>query len=145
MLIIRNLKKRDFERVMEIERAGALDGDPYLYMEIYESYPEGFLVAEYEGVVVGFVIVVLTPEGEGRIFAIAVDPRYRGRGIGRELLKAAFDVLKKRNIRSVRLEVRRTNFVAQHLYKSLGFVPFGFIPSYYKDGEDAILMRKILE
>jgi ribosomal protein S18 acetylase RimI-like enzyme len=44
----------------------------------------------------------------------------------------------------VRLEVRVSNHVAQQLYRSTGFMEIGFIPFYYKDGEGAIVMRKVL-
>lgn len=141
---IRNFRQTDIKRIIEIEEESFLNGDAELYVELSEEWLDGFLVAEKDGEVIGFVVVVLTPEGEGRIFAIAVDPRYRGKGVGRALLKAAFNVLRKRDIGFVRLEVRVSNHIAQHLYRSLGFMEIGFIPFYYKNGEGAIMMRKVL-
>lgn len=141
---LRNFEKQDIKRVMAIEGESFLDGDAALYLELYEEWPEGFLVAEYDGEVIGFVVLVLTPEGDGRIFAIAVDSMYRGRGVGRVLLKIAFNMLRKRKIGYVRLEVRVSNHIAHRLYRSMGFVEIGFIPFYYKDGEGAIMMRKVL-
>lgn len=141
---IRNFERPDIRRVMEIEENSFLDGDAELYLESYEEWREGFLVAEKDDEVMGFVVLVLTPEGEGRVFAIAVDSRYRGRGVGRALLKAAFNTLRKRKIGYVRLEVRVSNHIAQSLYRSMGFIEVGFIPFYYKDGEGAIVMRKVL-
>jgi len=141
---IRNFERPDIRRVKEIEEESLLDGDAELYLELYEEWLEGFLVAERDDEVIGFVVLVLTPEGEGRVFAIAVDSRYRGKGVGRALLKAAFNTLRKRKIGYVRLEVRVSNHIAQRLYRSLGFIEVGFIPFYYKDGEGAIVMRKVL-
>ncbi len=141
---LRNFEKLDIKRVMEIEDESFLDGDAALYLELYEEWPEGFLVAETEGKVIGFVVLVLTPEGDGRVFAIAVDSRYRGRGVGKVLLKAAFNTLRKRKIGYVRLEVRVSNHIAQRLYRSMGFMEIGFIPFYYKNGEGAIMMRKVM-
>jgi ribosomal-protein-alanine N-acetyltransferase len=141
---LRHFEKPDIRRVMEIEAESFLDGDAALYQELYEEWPEGFLVAEYDGEVIGFVVLVLTPEGDGRVFAIAVDSRYRGRGVGRVLLKAAFNTLRKRKIGYVRLEVRVSNHIALRLYRSMGFMEIGFIPFYYKDGEGAIMMRKVM-
>ncbi len=141
---IRNFEMPDIRRVMEIEEQSFLDGDAELYLELYEEWREGFLVAEKEDRVIGFVVMVLPPEGEGRVFALAVDSRYRGEGVGRTLLKAAFSVLRKIKIGYVLLEVRVSNVVAQRLYKSMGFVEIGFVPFYYKDGEGAIVMRKVL-
>ena len=64
--------------------------------------------------------------------------------MGRVLLKAAFNILRKRKIGFVRLEVRVSNTIAQRLYRSTGFMEIGFIPFYYKDGEGAIVMRKVM-
>jgi len=141
---VRSFEKADINQVLEIEVASFLEGDAQLYLELHEEWPQGFLVAEFEGTVVGFIVLVLTPEGEGRIFALAVDARFRGKGVGRMLLKAAFIILRKRKIGYVRLEVRLTNYVAQQLYRSMGFMEIGLVPYYYKDGEAAIMMRKVL-
>jgi len=48
--------------------------------------------------------------------------------------------------RSMTLEVRVTNEVAQNLYKKLGFKPSGLRPRYYTDNqEDALIMWADLE
>ena len=141
---IRNFEMPDIRRVMEIEEESFLDGDAGLYLELYEEWPEGFLVAEKDNEILGFIVLVLTPEGDGRVFALAVDSGYRGRGIGRALLKMAFNVLRKRKIGYVHLEVRVSNQIARRLYRSVGFMETGFIPFYYKNGEGAIVMRKVL-
>ena len=141
---LRNFEKQDIRRVMEIEEESFLDGDAELYLELYAEWPGGFLVAEHEGKVIGFIVLVLTPEGDGRVFALAVDSRYRGGGVGRTLLKAAFNTLRKRKIWFVQLEVRVSNHIAQRLYRSMGFMEIGFISFYYKDGESAIMMRKVM-
>jgi ribosomal-protein-alanine N-acetyltransferase len=141
---IRNFELPDIRRVMEIEEESFLDGESEMYIEMYREWPDGFLVAEKEDKVIGFVVVVLTPEGEGRIFALAVDSKYRGKGVGRALLKAAFSVLRQIKIGYVRLEVRVSNQVAERLYRSMGFMEIGFIPFYYQNGEGAIVMRKVL-
>ena len=141
---VRQFEKVDINRVLEIEMTSFLDGDALLYLELHDEWPQGFLVAELEGTIIGFIVLVMNSDGEGRIFALAIDARYRGRGVGRTLLKAAFNILRKRKIGYVRLEVRLSNHVAQQLYRSTGFMEVGLVPYYYKDGEAAILMRKVL-
>jgi ribosomal-protein-alanine N-acetyltransferase len=42
------------------------------------------------------------------------------------------------------LEVRVSNFPAQNLYRSLDFTAIGIRTKYYSDGEDAIIMKKII-
>jgi ribosomal protein S18 acetylase RimI-like enzyme len=42
---------------------------------------------------------------------------------------------------SATLEVRVSNKKAQALYSTLGFQMIGIVPSYYSDGEAAIIMK----
>ncbi|MCD6387125.1 MAG: GNAT family N-acetyltransferase, partial [Methanophagales archaeon] len=65
-------------------------------------------------------------------------------GIGKALLRAALNELRRLRKSFVRLEVRESNFIAQNLYKSMNFTEIGYIPFYYWDGEGAIVMQKVL-
>lgn len=105
-----------------------------------EANRETFLVAEYNGQVIGYVMGYLKPDMEGHIMSIAVDPLYRGNGIGRALMEAVIDRLIKRGARYIGLEVRVSNQGAIKLYERLGFKKMKIIRRYYSDGEDAYYM-----
>ena len=60
-------------------------------------------------------------ERMGRIYMLGVDPDYRGRRLGRQLLLAGLSYLKGKGLRVVELTVDRENKVACALYKSAGF------------------------
>lgn len=78
---------------------------------------------------------------EAHITTIAVDPIYRGRGIGELLLNGLIDQALSTNADLLTLEVRISNVVAQQLYLKYGFHPFGKRTRYYTDnGEDALIM-----
>ncbi len=78
---------------------------------------------------------------EGHVTTIAVDPAYRGRGIGELLLNGLADQALTLNADMLTLEVRVSNVVAQQLYLKYGFKPFGTRPRYYTDNsEDALIM-----
>ena len=78
---------------------------------------------------------------EGHVTTIAVDPVYRGRGIGELLLNGLLDQGMQINADILTLEVRVSNVVAQQLYLKYGFRPFGTRPRYYNDNnEDALIM-----
>ena len=63
-----------------------------------------------------------TPDqGTGRIYMMGVDPDYRGRGLGRQLLLAGLSYLKSKDLRRVELTVDSKNKEARTLYKSVGF------------------------
>jgi mycothiol synthase len=52
---------------------------------------------------------------------MGVDPDYRGRGLGRQLLLAGLSYLKSKDLRRVELTVDSENKEACTLYKSVGF------------------------
>ena len=59
--------------------------------------------------------------GKGRIHMLGVDPDYRGKGIGRELMMAGLARLKRRGLGVAELTVDSENKTARGLYESLGF------------------------
>ena len=79
--------------------------------------------------------------GEIHISTIAVHPEERGRGWGEWLLLNLLLVARKMDPLLVTLEVRRSNIVAQALYRKYRFEEVGVRRRYYRDtGEDALLM-----
>jgi ribosomal-protein-alanine N-acetyltransferase len=81
-------------------------------------------------------------EGWGWIATIAVDPRYRRRGIGRALLHACEAKL---GVPRSRLTVRISNEVAISMYKKDGYATTEIWNHYYNDDEDGMVMEKVLE
>lgn len=90
--------------------------------------------------VVGYVGIRFLP-GEAHITTIAVHPQWRGRGLGKYILLMAIRRALQHPVRFVTLEVRASNRAAQRLYTDLGFRVTGIQRGYYRDGEDAWLMR----
>lgn len=81
--------------------------------------------------------------GEADMMNLAVDGRFRRRGIGRELVQALVQALTDRQVSALTLEVRASNDAALALYRSLGFLTVGRRPGYYaRPREDAVIMRK---
>jgi ribosomal-protein-alanine N-acetyltransferase len=78
---------------------------------------------------------------EAHVSTIAVDPKYRGEGIGHLLLITAIEKALELDATLVSLEVRVSNSVAQNLYQKYGFKVVGRRPRYYSDNrEDALIM-----
>jgi ribosomal-protein-alanine N-acetyltransferase len=78
---------------------------------------------------------------EAQLMTIAVRRAARGRGYGERLLLHAIDTAIAAGARSITLEVRESNAVAQRLYRKYGFVVTGRRKNYYPDvPEDALLM-----
>ncbi len=101
------------------------------------------LKAVEDNCMVGFVGGDPRPsQGWGWIATIAVDPRFRRRGAGRQLLRACE---KKLGVARSRLTVRASNYAAISLYEKEGYAMIDVWKKYYDDGEDAMVMEKELE
>ena len=141
MIIIRKFQPSDFQWVIDIERRVFNEHDPYLYMQFYETYPDTFIVADINGFVIGYVAGFLAQVGVGRIFSLAVDPKYQNRSVGSNLLKEIINIFRKEGVTEIILEVRTDNIKAKRFYERLGFSQFGIAEKYYNDGQDARLMK----
>jgi [ribosomal protein S18]-alanine N-acetyltransferase len=90
--------------------------------------------------IIGFAGLWLMVD-EAHITTIALHPRYRGRGLGELLLSSLIHIAYSISARSMTLEVRVTNHVAQNLYRKYGFQEAGVRRRYYSDNnEDALIM-----
>ncbi len=117
--------------------------NPYtkdLFTHYLSHTPGGFLLAEWEGGVVGYIIAEL--EGmNALIVSLAVSPEYRNRGVASLLLQEALGTLCK-GARRVHLQVGAENVSAIAFYRKFSFKRIGRIKSYYPNGDDAILMAR---
>ncbi|ASJ10483.1 ribosomal-protein-alanine N-acetyltransferase RimI [Thermococcus sp. P6] len=141
MVVIRPAKLFDIPEVVRIERQSFREEYPRgVFLVFLENNPDTFLVAEYSGKIIGYVMGYLRPDLEGHIMSIAVDPAYRGNGVGSALLEEAIERLIKKGARYIGLEVRVSNEGAIKLYERFGFRKIKRIVGYYLDGEDAYYM-----
>ena len=100
----------------------------------------GFLVAEENDYVIGYVIFWRKYENQGHIVSIAVDKNYRRLGAGRRLLARAVAVLSLLDINAIYLEVNKNNTGAVEFYKNCDFEIDRVVPNYYGDGKGALVM-----
>lgn len=76
-------------------------------------------LAEAEGQVLGFIAIYQRDDGP-YIDNLHIDPRHKGRGIGRALMQAAADRLLQNRQKSVYLTVVTTNVGAVSFYRAMG-------------------------
>lgn len=145
-LSVREVRYKDIPAIYEIERLCFKDPYELPLLEMYYAISRSlFLVAEKEGRVVGYAIGLAKKWGEGHVISIAVHPEWRRRGVGKRLMLQLLEKMRRMGVRWVRLEVRVSNEAAINLYRRLGFSIEGVLKGYYRDGEDAYLMIKVLE
>ena len=101
---------------------------------------KGFFVAEDKGELIGFCWTKIHGahthshsdqdddhghDALGEIYVLAVNPDYKGQGVGRDLTITGLNYLKYQGLNNVMLYVGVENKPAFNLYKSLGFNEFG--------------------
>ena len=72
--------------------------------------------------------------GEAHLLNLCILPRWQGKGLARRLLRAALRAVACVGMARVILEVRKSNLVAQELYRTEGFQLIGERPDYYPAG-----------
>ncbi|MDX1454517.1 MAG: GNAT family N-acetyltransferase/peptidase C39 family protein [Gammaproteobacteria bacterium] len=103
------------------------------------------LVACENDVLAGYVLVLYHRGTQlARLYSIAVDTDFRGKGIGGRLLEAGEAAAVERGCVFMRLEIRDDNSAAAALYQQAGYEPFDSIAHYYEDDADALRMEKSL-
>ncbi|MGW0902042.1 N-acetyltransferase family protein [Streptomyces sp. NPDC002853] len=114
--------------------------------------PHDHLVAELNGVVVGYIRLgyptsVLANAHVRQILGFAVADEARGKGVGRRLVRAAVEEARRQGARRITLRVLGHNIPARTLYTSEGFVIEGVLPGeFFLDGAyvDDVLMGRAL-
>jgi ribosomal-protein-alanine N-acetyltransferase len=99
------------------------------------------VVAKRSGRVIGYLFAMWFFD-EMHVNKIAVEEPERRKGIADALMAGCVDFAREHRIKSISLEVRKSNLGAQEFYRQLQFVPSYVRPRYYPDGESAVVMTK---
>jgi ribosomal-protein-alanine N-acetyltransferase len=105
---------------MEIDRLSFSAAWSYNFFQ--SALKDIFLVVEQEREIIGYLVACVCHDLEKAvIIRIAVHPDHRGKGAARTLMRTCFDILVKRNIGLVELDVELVSRGAIKLYEKLGF------------------------
>jgi len=152
---LRRFQPPDLEKVIHINQVCLPENySSYFFMDLYEHYPETFIVAEVYSEVVGYIMCrietglpdfgLLGITRRGHVISIAVLPEYQRKGVGQALMQEAMSRMRTYKAKECYLEVRSSNTSAINLYKKLGFETSRTVHGYYADGEDATVMTRKL-
>jgi ribosomal protein S18 acetylase RimI-like enzyme len=152
-IIIRHVLPHDLEECFTVETSGFAPEEAATRETIklrIDTYPEGFLVAEMGGKVVGILnsgatykdditdeelkqLIGHDPNGKNIVvFALAVLPEFQKRGIARQLMTRFVDEARQREKENILLLCK------QHLiayYESMGFAHMGLSKSTHGGAE----------
>lgn len=132
-IIIRSTKLLDVNQMMKLNQKILPENYDHEYW--IEKFHEGkthSFVATWATLVIGYIFC-----DDTTIISFAIDEKFRGKGLGKQLLHCCLNTYTK----PVRLHVRCSNEIALKLYKSVGFIEEEKISEYYTDPiEEAYLM-----
>lgn len=140
--VFRYMREEDIDQILEVEHASFTTpwSREAFYNEIHNNKFAVYIVIEADGKVVGYCGAWIVID-EAHVTNIAILPDYRGMKLGEGLLRKMMLKAISMGARSMTLEVRVTNYIAQSLYKKLGFQEGGLRKNYYSDNhEDARVM-----
>ncbi|NTW67697.1 MAG: GNAT family N-acetyltransferase [Nitrospirae bacterium] len=122
MITYRQISTHDREYAVEKELRNRVLRKPLGLMlseqDLQGEDEQAHLVAmDGTGTVVGCVLIAFTEKG-AKIRQIAIEERYRGRGIGTKLMKGAEQIVRDRDLGAVTLHARQT---ARRFFEKLGY------------------------
>lgn len=135
-LLVRHVRVQDLPALERLEaetvkrfpaRQGWLETYGKLMQRALEEEPEGLLVAEVDGHVVGGAIVrqrgshPVNGHTHGMLYALTVAPIWRSQGVAQRLLKEAEAYLKSRNCTSLHVNLPMDAGDDAELFKAAGY------------------------
>ncbi len=121
---IRKFQESDKARLIDLWHTVFPDDPPHnepsSVIEAKLAVDDLILIAEAEGELIGACMAGYDGH-RGWLYAVAVDPVHRRKGIGEKLVKHAIQALSEIGCIKVNLQIRSTNTEVAAFYKSLGF------------------------
>ncbi len=92
----------------------------------------------------GFILCRIAAD-EAEVLTLFVAQARRRKGVATALIEDAISRLRDARTTALFLEVSAANAPARALYTRLGFTEVGRRPRYYRDGADALVLRRDVE
>lgn len=103
-----------------------------------------FILEDKNGVIGSACVLWRKSHSVARLYNLAIDPAYQGRGLGAKLLKECEIEAVRRECPRITLEVRQDNVNGIKFYEKQGYGIVAYMSDYYHDGTTGIKMAKII-
>ena len=141
-IYVEKMREEDLQAVMDIEQVSF--PDPWTKEGFRQSMEQPYslmLTARLNDEIIGYCCLYHILD-EGEIINVAIHPRYRGRGLGSQMLGQMLDMGKALGIVRFILDVRDSNISARKLYEKAGFKKIAIQKNFYETPtEDGWLME----
>ena len=145
-MIIRTWKFEDILAVSNLEKE-CFEAEAWSYATLasaFENSASYGLVAEDGGEIVGYGCITCAADTSDLENVVVIEG-YRRSGIGRAIVEGLLSEAKLRGAEKTFLEVRVSNVAAMSMYLKCGFAGVYARTRYYQDGEDCLVMSKVLK
>lgn len=145
-LIIRPMEIDDLEKILEIERKSFSFPWTYniFFRELTLNRSARYFVLEKDKKIIGYLGLWLM-RNDIHITNIAIAKEFRRKGYGGKFLKFVEEKAAVQRIKKISLEVRKSNHIAQNMYRKFGYKVIKIWRNYYREEkEDALVMEKKL-
>ena len=103
------------------------------------------LIDERDGRICGYANLLFNiGTSLARLYSLAIDPAYQGKGIGHGLTAAAEQVALEKDCITLRLEIRKDNIPSISFFEKHGYRQFGVLKDYYEDHMEGLRYEKSL-
>ena len=148
-IVVRNYSTGDLEGVKEIlsgyrsptGRVWSENMVEEMMSDALKEQPDGVFVAAMGGKVAGFAIVIYK-DWFNVVYLdyIQVKTDQINKGVGHRLTEKCINWAKEKNARIIYTETGKNNERTIKFYQKHGFKITGYIPNYYQEGLDAVLL-----
>jgi len=93
--------------------------------EFYKNYKpalDGIWIAEHNGKMVGFLLLMARENNAAQLRYFILDPSYRGIGLGKKMAALYMKHLRDKQFKTSYLLTTHELFAAAHIYEKMGFV-----------------------
>jgi len=145
-IVIRPMEIDNLKKVLEIEKQSFSVPWTYdlFFSELTRNRYARYFVLEKDKEIIGY-LGFWHKEVSFHITNIAITEKFRRRSYGRKLLNFIEKIADTHKINKISLEVRRSNCIAQDMYRKYGYKVIRVLKNYYQEEkEDALVMEKKL-
>jgi ribosomal-protein-alanine N-acetyltransferase len=142
--MIRKAEVKDIFYIVKLEKKvfNQSLGEKFILQELIDNPFSHYFVYERGNEVIGYIgFRVYDKQAEMMNFAVL--PDHQNEGLGSKLLTYTINYLIDLKVKTMTLEVRKSNKKAQHIYEKLGFKVSHIRKKYYENEDGYVCIKEV--